>query len=186
MWVWSLGWEDPLEKEIATHSSILAQRIPWTEEPGGLQSMRLQSQTGLSRHVVVVIGGNKPLSSVVLLPLIQHILNASLLSIPLPVVWRRQCACLLQTAKEQDYFWIIHCYESSSAEGLVAFRIPVSSTPLLFLHEHLHLSRLEDDCSVTLVLQWLHKKSLICCLSSFLLVADMNAAALRSQVSDFK
>ena len=35
----SLGWEDPLEKEMATHSSILAWRIPWTEEPGGLQSM---------------------------------------------------------------------------------------------------------------------------------------------------
>ena len=34
-WVWSLGWEDPLEKEMATHSSILAWRIPWTEEPGG-------------------------------------------------------------------------------------------------------------------------------------------------------
>ena len=38
-WVQSLGWEDPLEKEVATHSSILAWRIPWTEEPGGLQSM---------------------------------------------------------------------------------------------------------------------------------------------------
>ena len=36
--VWSLGWEDPLEKEMAIHSSILAWRIPWTEEPGGLQS----------------------------------------------------------------------------------------------------------------------------------------------------
>ena len=35
-WARSLGWEDPLEKEIATHSSILAWRIPWTEEPGGL------------------------------------------------------------------------------------------------------------------------------------------------------
>ena len=35
-WVRSLGWEDPLEKEMATHSSILAWRIPWTEEPGGL------------------------------------------------------------------------------------------------------------------------------------------------------
>ena len=34
----SLGWEDPLEEEMATHSSILAWRIPWTEEPGGLQS----------------------------------------------------------------------------------------------------------------------------------------------------
>ena len=38
-WVPSLGREDPLEKETATHSSILAWRIPWTEEPGGLQSM---------------------------------------------------------------------------------------------------------------------------------------------------
>ena len=37
-WVRSLGWEDPLEKEMATHSSILAWRIPWMEEPGGLQS----------------------------------------------------------------------------------------------------------------------------------------------------
>ena len=35
-WVWSLGWEDPLEKEMATHSSILAWRIPWTEEPDGV------------------------------------------------------------------------------------------------------------------------------------------------------
>ena len=37
-----LGWEDPLEKEMATDSSILACRIPWTEEPGGLQSVGLQ------------------------------------------------------------------------------------------------------------------------------------------------
>ena len=35
-WVQSLGWEDPLEKEMTTHSSILAWEIPWTEEPGGL------------------------------------------------------------------------------------------------------------------------------------------------------
>ena len=41
-WVRSLGWEDPLEEGMATHSSILAWRIPWTEEPGGLQSMGLQ------------------------------------------------------------------------------------------------------------------------------------------------
>ena len=40
--VWSLGQEDPLEKEMAPHSSILAWRIPWTEKPGGLQSMGLQ------------------------------------------------------------------------------------------------------------------------------------------------
>ena len=41
-WVRSLGWEDPLEKGMATHSIILAWRIPWTEEPGGIQSMVLQ------------------------------------------------------------------------------------------------------------------------------------------------
>ena len=41
-WVCSLGQEDPLEKEMATHSSILAWEIPWIEEPGGLQSMGLQ------------------------------------------------------------------------------------------------------------------------------------------------
>ena len=41
-WVWWQDWEDPLEKGMATHSSILAWRIPWTEEPGGLQSIELQ------------------------------------------------------------------------------------------------------------------------------------------------
>ena len=47
-WVWSLGQEDPLEKEMATHSSILAWEISWTEKSGGLQSMGLQSQTQLN------------------------------------------------------------------------------------------------------------------------------------------
>ena len=46
--VLSLGWEDPLEQEMVTHSSILAWRIPRTEEPGGLQSTRSQSRTRLS------------------------------------------------------------------------------------------------------------------------------------------
>ena len=41
-WLQSLGWEDPLEKEMAIHSSILPRRIPWVEEPGGLQSMGSQ------------------------------------------------------------------------------------------------------------------------------------------------
>ena len=39
MWVQSLCWEDPLEKKMATRSSVLAWKVPWTEEPGGLQSM---------------------------------------------------------------------------------------------------------------------------------------------------
>ena len=49
MQVWSLGWEDPLEKEMATHSSILAWEIPWSEKPGRLQSMGSpKSQTWVS------------------------------------------------------------------------------------------------------------------------------------------
>ena len=47
-WILSLGWEDPVEKGMVTHSSILAWRIPWTEEPGGLQPMGSQSGTRLS------------------------------------------------------------------------------------------------------------------------------------------
>ena len=42
-WIQPLGWEEPLEEGMATHSSVLAWRIPWTEEPGGLQSMESQS-----------------------------------------------------------------------------------------------------------------------------------------------
>ena len=42
-WIQSLGWEDPLEKGMATHSNILVWRIPWTEEPGGLKSTGSQT-----------------------------------------------------------------------------------------------------------------------------------------------
>ena len=48
-WLWSLGRKDPLEEETATHSSIPAWRIPWTEEPGGLRPIALQSGTRLKR-----------------------------------------------------------------------------------------------------------------------------------------
>ena len=47
-WVQSLGWEDPLEQEMAAHSSTLAWKIPWMGEPGRLQSLGLQSRTPLS------------------------------------------------------------------------------------------------------------------------------------------
>ena len=49
MWVQCLSWEDPLEEGMTPHSSILAWRIPWTQEPGGLQSIGSQSQTQLKR-----------------------------------------------------------------------------------------------------------------------------------------
>ena len=55
--VQSLGQEDPLEKEMTIHSSILAWEIPWTEEPGGLQSMGSQSQTRLSDYTAAAAVG---------------------------------------------------------------------------------------------------------------------------------
>ena len=53
----SLSWEDALEKEMATHSSILAQEMPWTEEPGGLQCMGLQrvEQDLATEHLCTVV-----------------------------------------------------------------------------------------------------------------------------------
>ena len=51
-----LRWEDPLQKEMATHSSVLAWRIPWTEEPGGLQSMGSQeSDTTKQLHSSILV-----------------------------------------------------------------------------------------------------------------------------------
>ena len=78
-WVQSLGQEDPLEKEMATHSSILAWRIPWTEEPGGLQSTGSQSQTRLSNLTFSDLSYSVP---VTLLTLYQNFLFY--LSHPLP------------------------------------------------------------------------------------------------------
>ena len=53
-WAGSLGWKDPLEEEMATHSSILARKMPWTEESGGLQSIGLESDMTkqLSTHTI--------------------------------------------------------------------------------------------------------------------------------------
>ena len=65
MKVSSLGWEDPLEEGMATHSSILACRIPWTEEPGGLQSRGSQSRTQLKRLSMYTCMGCKQISAVV-------------------------------------------------------------------------------------------------------------------------
>ena len=52
-WVQSLGQEDPLEKEMATHSSTIAWKIPWEEDPGRLQSMGSQSWTGATEQLTL-------------------------------------------------------------------------------------------------------------------------------------
>ena len=54
--VWSLSWEHPLEEEMVTHSSILAWRIPWTEEPGRLESMGLQRVRPDWAHASAITG----------------------------------------------------------------------------------------------------------------------------------
>ena len=63
MWVQSLSWEDPLEEKVATHSHILAWRILWTEEPGGLQSMalkRVRHNRGNLARMCLALGLNIP------------------------------------------------------------------------------------------------------------------------------
>ena len=51
--VWSLGWEDPMEKGMATHSSILAWRIPWTEEPGGGYSPWIYKESDMIEQLIL-------------------------------------------------------------------------------------------------------------------------------------
>ena len=85
-WVQSLGWKDPLEKEMATHSSILAWKIPWMVEPGCLQSMGLQSLTLLSDFTFFTSGGQSIGSSA----------SASVLSVKLGLIsFRMDCLDLL-------------------------------------------------------------------------------------------
>ena len=75
MWVQSLGWEDPMEKDMATHSSILAWRTPGTEEPGRLRSRGSHSQAqlkGLSAHRrIMLLSGENP-------PLVSHCLQSEM------------------------------------------------------------------------------------------------------------
>ena len=69
MWVSSLGREDPLEEEVATHSSVLAWKIPWTEEPGGVQS------TGLQRSQTLFTTEQQQLSKNLACPAIRDVGN---------------------------------------------------------------------------------------------------------------
>ena len=85
MWencVRSLGQEDPLEKEMATHTSTIAWKIPWTEEPGRLQSMGSQSQTRLSDFTFTFTDlGSSSFSVIIFLPFhtVHGVLKARIL-----------------------------------------------------------------------------------------------------------
>ena len=87
MWVQSLGREDPLEEEVATHPSILVWRIPWAEEPGELQSVESQSQTQLSdwehRHAWNALSSFLPLFFLLFMCLegsLSHLLHVTILA----------------------------------------------------------------------------------------------------------
>ena len=85
-WVQSLGWEDLPEKVMATHSSTLAWKIPWTEEPGGLQSMGLQSQTWLSKFTSLSVYSCHFLissASVSFIPFLSFIVPVFVWNVPL-------------------------------------------------------------------------------------------------------
>ena len=69
----SLGWEDLLEKEVATHSSILAWRIPWTEEPGGLPSMGSQRMNMTEQLLLNQVGEGQVLWRLALIQLTSFV-----------------------------------------------------------------------------------------------------------------
>ena len=103
--VWSLGQEDPLEKEMATHSSMLVWRIPWTEEPGGLQSMgsqRVGHDWATSLHFTSIgasgtLGVHKILSSSLSVAAAKMLFAFSVLFFPVCTVeFSRSCMILQQ------------------------------------------------------------------------------------------
>ena len=90
IWVWSLGQEDPLEEDMATHSTVLARRIPWTEEPGGPQSTGSQSWTCLKKlSTLYKLSKTTPVKSLNHIPT-THISNKFYL------FWSREKSFLIQ------------------------------------------------------------------------------------------
>ena len=135
-WLWSLGQEDPLEKEMATHSSILAWRIPWMEEPGRLQSMGSQrvGHDWVTSLSLSKLGLYQPLpwfsdelssAQVTLWILIYPQLKTS----PVMLLGRHwlqkdtQCSYLLQEINPSPDLWLGMSFDSTPTKGEPSFRV---------------------------------------------------------------
>ena len=145
MQVWSLGWEDPLEKSMATHSSNLAWRIPWTGDPGMLQSTGTQRVRHNWSDLARMHAGSKPkypnanrkLSlDVSLAPYLQHLpfillhsgptalpisLWLVILSTQLPTLaiqWQNTSLSVFQSALKSHFLWIRFQEPSFNLDGL--------------------------------------------------------------------
>ena len=111
-WVWSLGQEDPLEKEMATHSSMLVWRIPWTEEPGGLQSMgsqRVGHDWATSLHFTSIgasgtLGVHKILSSSLSVAAAKMLFAFSVLFFPVCTVEFSRSYMILQQIECRNWY----------------------------------------------------------------------------------
>ena len=134
-WVRPLGREDPLKVEMATHSNILAWKIPWTEEPGGLQSMGLQSWTQLSNWLFA--NGTMQLCYPVSLPPVSESLQKCCLCLVCPLLphrpWDRPGHPVSghHSAKNSGQFSV--CVSCNLSVHLTKPLTPVFCTLLLFL-----------------------------------------------------
>ena len=117
-WVWSLGWEDPLKKAVATHSSFLAWRIPWMEEPGCLPSMG-------SKRV-----GHDWVTS---FTHSRHLLGHSILDISLAIRVAVLYVFLLSTAPSEVFSWSGPPV-SNHSDAINVFHIYI----YIYIHTHTH------------------------------------------------
>ena len=129
MQVWSLDWEDPLEEGMATHSSILAWEIPWTEEPGGLLSKE-SDMTEVTEHIYTDLGKLVNISEKVMAP------HSSTLAWKIP--WteepsRLQSMGLLGVGHDWvtslSLFTFMHWRELATHSSVLAWRIPGTGEP---------------------------------------------------------
>ena len=108
-WVRSQGWDNPLEKEMATHSSILAWRIPWTEDPGGLQSMgsqRVRHDWATFTWAIVPLWFQELVNALICSIYTDHVVFPSPATKRMEIYWRDPCQLeWMGTALRGYYLW---------------------------------------------------------------------------------